>query len=129
MRDRSVMWCIATLCVALIFVSCSADEDGDQERLRTMKQDILQIVGTPTCSGEGSCRFFAFGAKPCGGPWEYVVYSIDNVDEPLLLRKVREYNKFEEELNAKYGYVSDCTVPNTPELACQGGRCVDTRAR
>ena len=120
---------IAVLLLALALVSCAADEESDKERLAEMKQEILHMVGIPVCTGEQSCRFVAFGAKPCGGPWEYLIYSVDNVEEALLLRKVREYNEFEEELNAKYGYVSDCTVPNTPLLGCEDGRCVDLRAQ
>lgn len=112
-------------CMALCLASCSADEEGDQARLKEMREDILQMVGTPTCAEEGSCRSVGFGAKPCGGPWEYLIYSVENVDEQQLLERVREYNDFEEKLNAKYGYVSDCTVPEPPVLGCRDGRCVD----
>ena len=126
--NTRTLWPVV-LCTVVLLLSCATDEQSDKERLGRMKEDILQLVGIPTCTGEGSCRSVAFGAKPCGGPWEYLVYSIDNVDEPMLLKKVREYNEFEEELNAKYGYVSDCTVPNPPLLECVDGRCVDLHAK
>lgn len=118
---------IVVLAGLLLFSACQADEQSDQQRLQEMKKDILAMIGTPTCGGEGSCRYIGLGSKPCGGYWEYVIYSVENVEPEVLVRKVNEYNEFEEELNAKYGYVSDCTVPEPPDPGCVNGRCVDLK--
>lgn len=127
MTIRTLLQCCVLLCAVLLCAACANDEDHDRERLQNMKREILSIVGIPTCSGEQSCRVVGLGVKPCGGPWEYLIYSVENVDEPVLLRKVREYNEFEEELNAKYGYVSDCALVGPPPTGCRNGRCVDLR--
>jgi hypothetical protein len=100
-------------------------EESDRARLEEMHQDIVEFVGEPTCSGSEDCRFIAFGAKPCGGPWEYLIYSASTVDTLELQHMVETYNRFNDELNRRYGWVSECSVPPVPNLDCREGRCVD----
>ena len=38
--------------------------------------------------------------------------------------RLTAYNAFEAEMNERYGYASDCSVPNEPVLAYRNGRCV-----
>ena len=38
--------------------------------------------------------------------------------------RLTAYNAFEAEMNERYGYASDCSVPNEPVLAYRDGRCV-----
>jgi hypothetical protein len=126
----SLAFFVVILSVAL--AGCS-DEDADLERneeldtarLAEMRQEILDYVGTPTCEGESSCRSMGMGSKPCGGPWGYLIYSADNVDSLELVTLVSAYNDYNEDLNLKYGWMSDCSVPTPPVLTCQDGQCVD----
>ena len=110
--------------LSAVVIGCS-DEEDDRERLARMEQEILDYVGTPVCEGVSNCRFIGVGAKPCGGPWYWLIYSTVNVDSLRLAGMVTAYNEYNEDLNRKYGWVSDCSVPNVPDLDCQGGRCVD----
>jgi hypothetical protein len=103
------------------------DEEEDKEKLQEMHNKILQLIGEPSCTGVDQCRYIAFGAKPCGGPWEYLVYSASQTDSTTLLTLVAKYNRFQAELNRKYGYGSDCDVPSPPVLGCSDGRCIDLR--
>ena len=67
----------------------------------------------------------AFWVKPCGGPWEYLIYSSINSDTLKIQEKVDEYNEWNEVINARYGYSSDCSQAEAPQLLCLNGKCVD----
>ena len=113
-------------------------EERDRRRLERMRAEIDEMVaqgacdglekpcGAPTCEdAEEDCRYIGIGAKPCGGPWEFLVYSARTVDEETLRKKVEAHNKHEDRMNRTYGYASDCSLPNPPEIGCVEGRCAD----
>jgi len=105
------------------------DEDQDRALLQRMRADIEFFVGVPACADSGDCAFVAFGDKPCGGPWRYLVYSKASVDSALLAQKIEAYNQFEDACNRKYGWMSDCSTPPLPRLDCVKGVCVDLNAQ
>lgn len=112
-------------------------EADEQEQLATLGSEIKELVGDAPCDTIADCRFVGLGSKPCGGPWQYLVYSIidtdknagvgaDTVADTLgLVEKIQAYNALEAEMNARYGYASDCSVANEPVLGVEAGRCVD----
>ena len=76
------------------------------------------------CGDEFECRYIAFGAKPCGGPWEYLIYttSIDTEELELL---VTEFNAQEANYNETCGAISDCAVALEPTgFTCEDNQCV-----
>lgn len=99
-------------------------EEGDQERLAEMRQEIDMLIGDAAAASIADCRSAAIGSKPCGGPWEFIVYSASSTDSTALDERLKAYEAFEAEMNERYGYVSDCSVPNIPNLAYQDGRCI-----
>lgn len=96
----------------------------DAARLGAMKREIEELVREPGCSLTSECVAVAFGAKPCGGPWTYLVYSRMSVDESALLDKVKGYNHFNKVINERHGLVSDCMLVTEPSLDCVNGLCV-----
>jgi hypothetical protein len=103
--------------------------EEDRNKLAEMRAEIDQLVGTPTCSEDGQCRFIGLGSKPCGGPWGYLIYSTANVDSVVLKALVAQYNQLEAEINKKHGLISDCSIPAEPVLICVDGVCVATGER
>ncbi|UCF06461.1 MAG: hypothetical protein JSV33_05390 [bacterium] len=99
--------------------------EEDLERLRAMNEVITEYVGIPVCSGNGECDAFPFGAKPCGGPWRYLIFSHETVDADHLREMVCLYNAFNRVINHRHGIASDCSVVPPPRLGCRHGRCVD----
>jgi hypothetical protein len=126
--SRAASACLFTI---LLASACDPtfDESSDVARLEEMEQEILALVADPLCEASNDCRFVGVGAKPCGGPWYYLVYSVASVDSAALAAEVAEYNEFNAELNGRYGWVSDCSVPPVPTPGCQDGTCVDLDAR
>ena len=109
----------------ILFLSC-ADESQEAERysLDQERAAILLMAQQSVCTGDGGCRYIAFGRKACGGPHEYFVYST-SIDTALLQARVAEYNNREDAYNRKWNVLSDCSVPSPPDsLACINGKCV-----
>ena len=113
----------------LVMVGCAANAPapGDQtpggESLDTLRAVVLQLVGDPVCDDVSQCRSMAFGAKPCGGPWSYLVYSVQTADSTRLATAVTRYNDREAQLNRELGRASDCQVVTPPRLSCVNSRC------
>ena len=99
----------------------------DTISLSVLRDTILTEVGGARCAGDGDCRTIAFGAKPCGGPWSYLVYSASQSDSVSLAGAVARYNAIERELNRKEGRASDCQMITPPRVACIEARCVAVR--
>lgn len=97
----------------------------DLKRLEEMEEEIDALIGTAPCEGGSDCRYIAFGAKPCGGPWKYKVYSASGVDTDLLEDLVEEYRELNVMVNRLHGLMSDCSIPPVPIATCHKGRCID----
>jgi hypothetical protein len=104
-----------------------SDEASDKEILDGLYGKIIEYIGTPSCGGESDCRYIGVGSKPCGGPWEYLIYSASTVNEEYLLSLVSVHAAFESYMNHKYGYSSDCSVPAPPVVECREGVCREAR--
>jgi hypothetical protein len=103
----------------------ASQEKADQQKLRQMRTVIDSLVGTAACDSVEDCRYTGLGAKACGGPQGYLIYSVTQTDTAALAVKVAEYNRFEQEMNRTYGYVSDCAMVAEPVLGRLAGRCTD----
>jgi hypothetical protein len=128
---------LAATIVAVALVAQNVNSSGDQpkgsrstthqskrERLQNLKRAIDAEVGIPRADRLAQCKHIAFGAKPCGGPWRYLVYSTARTDETRLKKLVSDYNALEKQINVEEGLVSDCSYVTEPELVLEGGVCV-----
>jgi hypothetical protein len=100
--------------------------EQQQERavaLDSLRGEIVALIGEPPCVDVSQCRAIAFGSKPCGGPWQYLVYSTMTADSAALTAAVAGYNAEEARLNEEQGRVSDCRVVGHPRLACAQQQC------
>jgi hypothetical protein len=131
---------IALVAAVVLFtgfdMSCGVDPDDDTykhlrdeeltlNRLKHTEREIMEMIGDAGCDGVESCRCIAFGDKPCGGPWKYLIYSIANVDTIALREKVSEYNILNAEANRDFGWRSDCMFVERPVLMCKEGACTE----
>lgn len=116
-----------TFFILLLSISCSSNENTQKEdklELETLAHEITSLAESATCNEENECKYIAFGSKPCGGPWSYLVYST-SINTTLFLEKVENYNQLENTYNLKWGINSDCSVVNPPiSLKCIDGKCI-----
>ena len=125
---------LPVIACCFLFASCLESQQSDSsnrllesdlKQLASMKQEILDYVGNASCSSAEECRSIALGEKPCGGPWEYVVYSNESVNEEDLEDLVTAYNNFEHDINVTYQRMSDCMYVLPPEeLILEKGHCI-----
>jgi hypothetical protein len=121
----------------LLIIACSPDAPeasqetnstkffSDEAELDKLSTEIMNIIKDKSCktTTAGACKTIAFGAKACGGPKEFLIYNSSQVDESLLIEKVRTFNKLQEEFNKKSGIFSDCMVVIQPLVGCVDGNC------
>ena len=118
---------IILLAFVLQSMQCEEDnviyDDITQEQLNIKKQEILNYIATFSCADASSCNSIAFGAKPCGGPREYLVYP-NTVNQTTLETLVNEYHEMDSAFNTQTGAVSDCMVVGPPNtVGCVNGVC------
>ena len=117
---------------ALTAVACGDDdktagqnplsEAEEQEQLAALRAEIESMIGLD--GPVATCRALGLGAKPCGGPWRYVIYSTARTDSAILVEKVERYNAWEADMNTRYGRISDCALVVEPALGTRDGQCV-----
>jgi len=116
--------------IILIAVGCSLEGTTGQEQqeldlkvLSDLGDDINVLIESSACTDETECAFIAFGTKPCGGPWGYLVYS-NSIDTDELIEKVERFNQLQKTYNLKYNIISDCSVVSPPDaLICEDNKC------
>jgi hypothetical protein len=93
------------------------------EELGQREKEIIAYITSDKCS-PGGCGFMAFGSKPCGGPWKYIVYP-KSIDIEKLTQMVNAYNELQHQYNLQTNAVSDCMFVMPPtEVVCVNGVCV-----
>jgi hypothetical protein len=115
----------------VLFISCAKDEIADDSafaiaednKLAQMGKDIEDFAKNKACTNGDGCRTMPMGAKACGGPTSYVIYSLSKTDEKQLAEKVKQYTDFQKELNIKYNRTSDCLFLSPPTVDCLNGVC------
>jgi len=117
----------------LAFLVIYCDDSGDitlQETQKAvidnLKVEIKALADGSECSEEFTCYSVGVGAKPCGGFWEYIIYS-NSINIPSFLSKIEELNDLEKSYNEKYMIQSDCFIAMPPSsIDCVEGKCVGT---
>jgi hypothetical protein len=116
--------------VALAPVACERSPAAptvvyDRPSLDAKYKAVTDMIALPVCSTSLQCSSVAVGAKPCGGPRRYIVYSNVTVNEPELRRRAADLFAFEREYNTRNGMVSDCIGVGPPTPGCVDSMCVD----
>lgn len=104
----------------------SAAQHSDPERLAEIRRNIEQEIGVPYASEPSQCKLIAFGSKPCGGPWNYLVYSAEKTNESRLRQLVSKFNKLQKRTNEERKIYSDCALAPKPKLEFFDGICSAT---
>ena len=114
-----------------LFLSSCVSDDGktrtqekDEFVLAALANNIEELASTSVCSEAVECKSIAFGSKPCGGPWRYLIYST-SIDTNQLETWVEDYNQKEAAFNTKWGVFSDCSVASPPtSISCENNLCI-----
>ena len=117
--------------LAFLFIYChdSIDitkQEAEKAVIDNLKIEIKNLAQTSVCSEEFSCYSVGVGSKPCGGFWEYLIYS-NSIDIDSFLVKIETLNELEKTYNEKHMIQSDCFIAMPPSsVECVDGKCVGT---
>ena len=128
LRKSKAAW---AMLVVLVVTACGGSQPPnpgtstqlDEMSLDSLRATITVLIGEPLASSASQCRAIAFGSKPCGGPWSYLVYSTEVTDSVKLAQLVSFYTQREADLNRTEGRVSDCRAVMLPRISLSRGRC------
>ena len=118
---------LGIILLLLLFACNNNDTDlvaVKEQRMAEISENVEAIIANKSCNGADDCASIAWGSKPCGGPWSYLVYAPGNVNVTQLEQLVSEYNQLQAEVNQLNGAVSDCAFVTKPELECLDDICV-----
>jgi hypothetical protein len=91
--------------------------------IERLYREAYSIARAGGCSASGDCAAMPVGSKPCGGPWEYVVYCRLTTDTTRLRTVLDELARRQREYNAASQMGSTCDMILEPPLTLRGGRC------
>lgn len=98
--------------------------ESDAAAAAQLRLEITKLVGEAHCNNLVNCRVLGLGAKPCGGPEEYIAFSVWSTSGDDVRSKAMEYNFLREEIADRADKAAACEVLPEPRAACVNGRCV-----
>ncbi len=120
-------------CMSLFILTTAMQCDDDDitapcedtsMQLLEFRSTIENLANQSVCGEDFECRYIAFGSKPCGGPWGFLVYTT-SIDTLTLTSLVMEYNQLETNYNQNCNTVSDCSTPQPPiGFECENNQCI-----
>jgi hypothetical protein len=129
MRRIAFVGWVGFATAAVGYLSCARKPAPVSERPDTLasvdlRPSITQQIGNAACTSSSVCRTLPLGVKACGGPRQYLVYSLAVTDSARLAADAARYNEAEARKNREEGLVSDCMMLLEPKVSCVSGRCV-----
>lgn len=77
------------------------------------------------CKLATDCSVVPIGARACGGPGSYAVYSTKSSNVEVIRSAALKTTKLEQQYNAENSLVSICSMAQMPGFACdQTNKCV-----
>jgi len=126
MRSDRPVW-LRVAAIVLLVLHCGLvrgqQPSPDEAQLKALRVQIFDMIGDASCVNLVHCRLLALGARPCGGPDEYLAYSSHMANRTALENKALEYALLQEDMQQGKSMVGVCVVLPQPRLACVDRRC------
>lgn len=94
-----------------------------EQQMGAAYDEIVRLIAGAACDTDTQCGILEVGAKPCGGPWEFLAYANANTDLARLFQTAEVYRQLNIELNTVNELVSDCAMVLPPPVACRDYVC------
>lgn len=95
--------------------------------MNQLLRDIRAAAADPRATELASCQLQPIGAKPCGGPEAYILYSAETADVERLETLAQRYTELARIRNERESLVSDCAVLERPQVNLRSGVCTTER--
>lgn len=90
---------------------------------RQLQLRLERLTENKGCEQDNQCKVIGVGARPCGGPDQYLLYSTLHTDEKMLSYTNDRYQKLKKQQNEKLGLMSTCQMLMPPVSACIENKC------
>jgi hypothetical protein len=111
---------------ALAFGSDWEKRDSELGRLDSKLQhlanEIKSLQGKSPCETDQQCKVVGLGGKVCGHPKDFLVYSVLDTQENLLLARVEEFNRLHQKVLELKLSSASCGKAPAP-IRCVSGSC------
>ena len=74
------------------------------------------------CDSSADCAVVPTGARACGGPSSYAVYSTKSANVALIQTLAQATVKLEQQYNRENSIISICSIARPPGAACNQGK-------
>lgn len=101
---------------------------ANESDLSSLRTEIKELIADKSCSQSSDCKLIALGAKPCGGPDSYEVYSSVNTDEKKLSKLAKKLESLHKEYNKKNQIMGICMMEPEPSFSCKNSQCTKSGA-
>jgi len=107
-----------------IIAGCAhAEVKTTKEAMDQKLTEITDLIDDAKCTENSHCSALAIGAKPCGGPWLYRIYSKQVSDTKQLKILAMDYKLLNKKYNKENQLMSDCMMATPPAFACINQKC------
>lgn len=113
--------------IAVLSFACGSEGGAPYNRAGVDQryEAVYELTRDLSCANSTECSSIGIGAKPCGGPWKYLVFSAITVDQEELDAAVADLNAYEAGYNRQEGIISDCSLAPPAVPGCVSNTCVD----
>lgn len=94
--------------------------------IKQLEIQLKKAVADPACTQNSECKSIPVGAKACGGPLYYLIYSTNNTDHEKLTMLADAIKSKQRKHNMLTEATSDCAFLMPPALACIDEQCQQT---
>lgn len=113
------------LIILLSFKGCTSLDEPlvTPDSVTEIARDISGLIGEAEASTLSQCSIIGIGAKPCGGSWGFLVFSLERTDPERLSELVDRFNELNKTINSEKGIFSTCDATPVPETILNNGQC------
>ncbi|MFC5550657.1 hypothetical protein [Massilia aerilata] len=122
---RTLILLLLIACTAC--TTCTTAAPQAQQAQQAPQSDTLAriraLAGTPGCSSDAQCHSLPLGARACGGPESYLVWSSASTSQAEIQALGERYKEERRAANAASRRVSTCQFLMDPGAVCRAGTC------
>ncbi len=120
--------------ISLLLVACPSESNSDksdkaasyaatEDGLKSMHNEIYELIKDKSCQQDSDCAIVGLGARACGGPDSYAVYSKANIDAEQLESMTKQLESLHKTYNQENQIMSICMMEPKPGFACINNQC------
>jgi hypothetical protein len=117
---------IASVATSLLLLSgcagTTASNNGQGKSLVGLNGELSEIVSNNTCTASFQCKVLEVGARACGGPSKYIVYSTLSTAQEKAEQIAQKITQQEEVQNNAKG-LTDCLPVLEVQSLCIDQQC------